>query len=45
MRGFWPVEDLAQLSDGPNGCGKVVRGGVYLLCDKDNCTYGDGEKD
>jgi hypothetical protein len=23
--GFWPVEDLAELSDGPTGSGAVVR--------------------
>jgi len=45
VNGFWPVEDLAELSDGPTGCGEVVRGGVYLLCDQDNSTYGGGEKD
>jgi hypothetical protein len=26
---FWPVEEFAELTDGPTGCGEVVR--VYLL--------------
>jgi len=26
MNGFWLVEVLAELVDGPTGCGKVVRG-------------------
>jgi hypothetical protein len=45
VHGFWPVEDIAEFSDGPTGCGEIVRVGVYLLCDKNNCTYADGEKD
>ena len=24
---FWPVEDIADLVDGPTGCGDVARGG------------------
>lgn len=39
------MEDLAELSDGLNGSGEVVRGGVYVLCDKDNSTYRGGGKD
>ena len=27
---FWPVEDLAELSDGTTGCDEVVRVGIYL---------------
>lgn len=25
VHGFWSVEDLAELEDGPNWCGEVVR--------------------
>jgi hypothetical protein len=25
------VEELAQLADGPTGCGEVARGGCFLL--------------
>jgi hypothetical protein len=25
VHGFWPVEDLAELADGPTTCGDVVR--------------------
>ena len=31
MRGFWPVEDLAQLADGPTGCGELARGGCLIV--------------
>jgi hypothetical protein len=31
VNGFWPVEEFAKLVDGPTGCGKVTRVGVYLL--------------
>ena len=31
MRGFWPVE-LAELADGPTGCGAVARGGCVFCC-------------
>jgi hypothetical protein len=27
VHGFWPVEELAELADGPTGCGEVARGG------------------
>ena len=27
MHGFWPVEELAELADGPTGRGEVARGG------------------
>ena len=27
MHGFWPVEDLAELADGPTACGDAVRDG------------------
>ena len=30
VRGFWPVEELAELVDGPTGCGKVERGGCLF---------------
>jgi len=29
VRGFWPVEGLAELADGPTTCGDVVRGWVF----------------
>jgi hypothetical protein len=27
---FWPVEELAELADGPSGCGGVARGGCLF---------------
>lgn len=27
MDGFWSVEELVELVDGPTGCGKMARGG------------------
>jgi hypothetical protein len=30
VHGFWSVEDLAELEDGPNWCGEVVRGGCVF---------------
>jgi len=27
LHGFWPVEELAELADGPTGRGEVARGG------------------
>ena len=44
---FWPVEELAELADGPTGRGEIGRGVLICLelrCDKVNCTYGGGEK-
>jgi len=45
--GCWPVEDLAEMADGPTPCGKVARGGCFiclgLQCDKFRYTYGGGE--
>jgi hypothetical protein len=40
---FWPVEELAQLADGPIGCGEVARGGCLFAwnCNEVNCTYGE----
>ena len=32
MPGFWPVEEFAQLADGPTGCGAVARGGCLFTC-------------
>ena len=31
VHGFWPVEDVAELSDGSTECSEVVMGAVYLL--------------
>ena len=28
---FWPVGDLAELADGPTGCGEVARGGYLFV--------------
>jgi len=28
--GFWPVKNLAELAEGPTGCGKVARGGCLF---------------
>jgi hypothetical protein len=33
---FWPVGNLAELSDGPSGSGVCLIG---ILCDKGNYTY------
>lgn len=45
--GFWPVEDLAEMADGPTACGKVARGGCSicsgLQCDKVRYIYGGGK--
>jgi hypothetical protein len=30
VQGFWPVDELAELADGPTGCGEVARG-TYLF--------------
>jgi hypothetical protein len=30
VHGFWPVEVLAELADGPTGCGEVARGGCLF---------------
>jgi len=30
--GFWPVEEVAQLADGPTGCGQMARGGCLFAC-------------
>ena len=30
MHGFWPIEELAVLVDGPTGCGEVARGGCVF---------------
>ena len=30
MYGFRPVEELAELADGPPGCGEVARGGCAV---------------
>ena len=30
VNGFWLVEELAKLVDGPSGCGKVERGGCLF---------------
>jgi hypothetical protein len=31
VRGFWPVEELAELMNGPTGCGEVARGGCLFV--------------
>jgi hypothetical protein len=31
VRGFWQVEDSAELADGPAGCGEVARGGCLFV--------------
>jgi len=42
VKGFWPVEEFAELVDGSTGCGEVARGGclicLELLGDKVDCT-------
>jgi len=42
------VEELAQLADGPTGCGEVASSGCFVCLelqrDKVNCKHGDGEK-
>jgi hypothetical protein len=30
VHGFWLVEELAELADGPTGCGEVARGGCLF---------------
>jgi hypothetical protein len=30
VTGFWPVEDLAELAEGPTGCGEEARGGCLF---------------
>jgi hypothetical protein len=39
VHGFWLVEELVELANGPPGGGEVVKGGLYLLgtFDKINC--------
>jgi hypothetical protein len=32
VHGFQPVEELAELADGPSGCGEMVRGGCVFAC-------------
>jgi hypothetical protein len=45
--GFWPVEELAEMADGPTACGKVARGGCSICferqCNKFRYTCEDGE--
>jgi len=43
VHGFWPVEELADLADGPTGSVELARGGLELHCDKVTCTDG-GQK-
>jgi len=31
VHGFWPVEVLAELADGPTGCGEVAMGGCIFV--------------
>jgi hypothetical protein len=44
---FWPVEEFAELADGPTGCGEVARGGCLfawnLESDVVNRSYEGGE--
>jgi len=37
---FWPVEELAELADGPAGCGEVANGGCSFAW---NCAYVVGQ--
>ena len=30
VHGFWPVEKLVELADGPTGCGEVARSGCLF---------------
>jgi len=30
MHGFWPLEEIAELADGPTGCTEVARGGCLF---------------
>jgi len=32
VHGFWPMEEIMELADGPTGCGEVVRGGGLFAC-------------
>jgi hypothetical protein len=32
IHGFWPVEELSELAEGPTGCGEVARGGCLFAC-------------
>jgi len=41
VHGFLPVEELAELADGPTGCGEVTRGGCLFA----NCTCRSRKKD
>ena len=38
---FWPVQELAELADGPTGCGEAARGGCSFAW---KCAYGGGEE-
>lgn len=44
VHGFWPVEELAERTDGPTGRGEVTRAGLLHLCDKVSPAYGSGEE-
>jgi len=34
VHGFWPVEELAELADGPAGCGEVAKGWVFMCLER-----------
>lgn len=40
MHGFWLVEELAELADGPTGCGEMIKGRCLFA----NCTCRGREK-
>jgi hypothetical protein len=45
---FCPVDVVAELADGPTGCGEVARGGCLVVLehnDKFSCTHGGGKKE
>ena len=44
MRGFWPVEELAELADGPTGRAEVARG-VYLFASNFSVSKSGGGED
>jgi len=51
VNGFWLVKELAELADGPAGCGEIARGGCSFTWNFSVTrstvlkVYGGGEKD
>ena len=37
MRGFWPVEELAELANGPTGFGEEAKGVCLFVCLEFQC--------